>query len=392
MKNVHERRLEERRSSASSEAATQRLVDHTIRFIRAATPDARPDGRASRSIDKRWLWSLCAAMLAVYFAAALYLDQSFVDPTPKGEVVVRLTRPFERYGLASVAFPVNLNAEADNPAIDGDRTSRLVIYEDDRPLGPAHVGFGEIDKLGGGRFSHLPNGILFSSSDGTDPNTNRRNYWAVVPIELKPKGDNVVRLMGPFERYALASVARPSKLEAAADDPAVEGDRTSKVVVYENDRPLGPAHTGFGEIDKLGGGRFSHQTTGIVFSSSDGSDPNTNGRTYWAVVPPPPKRPAGREVVQLTGPFERYKLASVARDLSQELQAEADKPTVEGDRTSKLVVYENERQLGPGHATFTDINEHGGGRFSHQPTGIIFSTSDGTDPNTNGRVYWAVVP
>lgn len=395
MNNAHERLPEERHSDASSGTAAQRQVDHAIGSIGATVADASrtPGARARRPIDKRLLLSLSAALFAVYFAAAMYLDRTFVDPTPKGELVVRLPRPFERYNLAAVAFPGKMNTESDDPAVDGDRTSRVVLFEDTRRLGPPHVGFGEIDKLGGGRFSHLPNGIVFSSSDGSDPNTNHRNYWAVVPFEVKPKADHVVRLMGPFERYALASVARPHNLDAEADDPAVEGDRTSRVVVYEDDRPLGPGHAGFGEIDTWGGGRFSHLPGGIVFSTSDGSDPNTNGHTYWAVVRPPPKKPVGHEgqqIVELTGPFERYKLASVAHP--RKLDAEPDNPAVERDLTSKLMVYEEDRLLGPAHASFNEINTLGGGRYSHLPSGITFSTTDGSDPNTNGRTYWAVAP
>jgi pectate lyase len=39
-----------------------------------------------------------------------------------------------------------------------------------------------------------------------------------------------------------------------------------------------------------------------------------------------------------------------------------------------------------------DIAEFGRGRFSHWGEAIIFSASDNTDANTNGRRYWAVSP
>jgi hypothetical protein len=61
----------------------------------------------------------------------------------------------------------------------------------------------------------------------------------------------------------------------------------SPVLVYENDRPLGPGLSPHHEIEKIGLGRYSHwKDLGILLSTSDNSDPNTNGRAYWAVLPP----------------------------------------------------------------------------------------------------------
>jgi hypothetical protein len=247
---------------------------------------APPVGHRPKRVVSGSLLLLCAAFLAAYLVVAVFFDRTFVDPTPEGREVVHLIGPFQHYRLASVVQPRGLVAEADDPAIEGDRTSRVVIYENGRPLGPGHTSYHDINELGGGRFSHQPSGIIFSSSDGTDPGTNGRSYWAVVPPgPPRPTGEEVVRLIGPFERYGLASVAVPRKLAAEADNPTIEGDHTSRVVVYENDRPLGPGHATFRDIDELGGGRFSHLPNGITFSTSDGTDPNTNGRDYWAVVP-----------------------------------------------------------------------------------------------------------
>ncbi len=64
-----------------------------------------------------------------------------------------------------------------------------------------------------------------------------------------------------------------------ADDP--DGDR-SALALFEDGKPLGPGHTVHADVRALGGGRFSHWDGHLYFSSSDGSDPNTNGRTYTA--------------------------------------------------------------------------------------------------------------
>jgi hypothetical protein len=56
-------------------------------------------------------------------------------------------------------------------------------------------------------------------------------------------------------------------------------------VVCEDDNQLGPAHSLHVDIVSLGHGRYSQWDDGLLFSSSDGSDPNENGRTYKAVEP-----------------------------------------------------------------------------------------------------------
>jgi hypothetical protein len=57
-------------------------------------------------------------------------------------------------------------------------------------------------------------------------------------------------------------------------------------VIYENNVRLGPAHNSYEIIRDYGTGRFTFwRSSGFVFTASDNSDPNTNGRSYWAVLP-----------------------------------------------------------------------------------------------------------
>jgi hypothetical protein len=58
----------------------------------------------------------------------------------------------------------------------------------------------------------------------------------------------------------------------------------------------------------------------------------------------------------------------------------------------KFRLFENDQELGPGDSLHDDIRTQGLGRYSHWKTedGAIrfyFSTSDNSDPNTNGRTY-----
>ncbi|MET3908971.1 hypothetical protein ABID59_003317 [Bradyrhizobium sp. S3.3.6] len=54
---------------------------------------------------------------------------------------------------------------------------------------------------------------------------------------------------------------------------------------------------------------------------------------------------------------------------------------------SSLLVFEDGRAIGPPHSAHDDVRRKGGGRFSHWGARIIFSTTDGTDPRSNGRTY-----
>jgi len=54
---------------------------------------------------------------------------------------------------------------------------------------------------------------------------------------------------------------------------------------------------------------------------------------------------------------------------------------------SKLQLRENGQLLGPAHSVHAEIRERGQGRYSHWQGGLWFSTSDSSDPRTNGRIY-----
>jgi hypothetical protein len=66
----------------------------------------------------------------------------------------------------------------------------------------------------------------------------------------------------------------------SADDPVV-----SQLELFENGVALGPAHTYHEDIHARGLGRYSHWYDTLYFSSSDNSDPRTNGRDYLVYLP-----------------------------------------------------------------------------------------------------------
>jgi len=110
-------------------------------------------------------------------------------------------------------------------------------------------------------------------------------------VDYTPTGKTVVRIYRPFENFGVSSHAviahewtTRGSLEDIAD--SADNNQRSPVLIYENGRQLGPAHSKHADIAALGMGRYSHwRGQGYVISASDNSDPNTNGRFYWAVVP-----------------------------------------------------------------------------------------------------------
>jgi 2-polyprenyl-3-methyl-5-hydroxy-6-metoxy-1,4-benzoquinol methylase len=54
---------------------------------------------------------------------------------------------------------------------------------------------------------------------------------------------------------------------------------------------------------------------------------------------------------------------------------------------SPLILLENESPIWKNHSLHDDISNLGGGRYSHWETYLYFSTSDNSNPNTNGKKY-----
>jgi hypothetical protein len=93
---------------------------------------------------------------------------------------------------------------------------------------------------------------------------------------------------------------------------------------------------------------------------------------------------SGEDVLTQNGHAYTLSLQKLLPEL-RELIYPADsngRPTI-----SSLEVQEDGRALSPAHALHADIAEKGVGRYSHWNGYLIFSTSDNSDPRSNGRVY-----
>lgn len=120
------------------------------------------------------------------------------------------------------------------------------------------------------------------------------NVSYVRPDSIAPNvAGEKVELVRPFAKFLdsdFAVIGQNHLFKELAD--SADNNERSTIELYENGRRLGPPHSQHADIAMIGRGRFSHWKRGnsiFVFSSSDNSNPQTNGRAYWAVKPDAPE-------------------------------------------------------------------------------------------------------
>jgi hypothetical protein len=103
------------------------------------------------------IWTAALIGTAIYFSAALWLKYSEPNLVGVSGHKLRLYGNFVRhgFGFAFVANPKQLGDLWDS--MDFPQRSPVMLYEDDRPLGPAHSDHIDIEKFGHGRFCQLEN-------------------------------------------------------------------------------------------------------------------------------------------------------------------------------------------------------------------------------------------
>ena len=166
---------------------------------------------------------------------------------------------------------------------------------------------------------------------------------------------------------------------------------SSTVRIFENGKELGPAHSTHKLIRSEGRGRFSHWNSSLYFSTSDNSDPRTNGRTYTYIIGDGTPETSAPET---TAPSTNQTALSVSTATKETGYAYYLVPgfSVAGDSesapsASTVRIFEDGKEIGPAHSSHKDIRAYGNGRFSHWGTELYFSSSDNSDPRTNGRKY-----
>ena len=96
-----------------------------------------------------------------------------------------------------------------------------------------------------------------------------------------------------------------------------------------------------------------------------------------------------RETVELSRPFVHVDRHCYRAALPPAWAALADSDAA--PRRSPLFLQEDARRLQIPHGAHWLIADKGLGRYSHREEGVLFASSDNSDPNTNGRTYRATV-
>lgn len=241
------------------------------------------------------------------------------------------------------------------------QASHLVLLEDGRPPGPAHAAPEAVRRLGGGRYAHRGGEIVFSSGDGTDPAHNGRRYTVAAPLAAEPPLQRLALLSALFISYRLA------RRRLLATGRATTGTVAELWMLIR--RAVQPARRW-----ALLAGRGAAALV-IAYWLAAEFFPWSYRMTVW------PGQIAADEGLAVSAPIlPRWPLVAVRGDAR------------DGRERSALALTEDGHALGPPHASDTAIREQGAGRYSHRERMLVFSSSDGSDPRTNGRAYAVRAP
>jgi hypothetical protein len=111
--------------------------------------------------------------------------------------------------------------------------------------------------------------------------------------------------------------------------------------------------------------------------------------------PPPSAGMRARIYLSSTIPMPQSAFAATARDVRGIFETHAD--ANDSDTSSPIELWEDNKKLGSAHSSISDIVNLGLGRFRLEPGRgyggwLTWSSSDNTNPMTNGRTYWVVKP
>lgn len=326
-------------------------------------------------------------------------EETFADLTPSA-VMATTSSTTVVSGTLNVSNAVSdggyayyIGQDLQTPSDNNDNltVSTIRIFEDGKEIGPAHSIHNDIRNSGSGRFSHWNTGIYISASDNSNPKTNGRKYTYTNSTTATTT-----------ETTAASVTLDVSKVTSDGGfcylisiDPSLTGDSNeqltvSNVKIFENGVEIGPAHSVHADIRNYGKGRFSHWGSTLRFSASDNTNPGTNGRVYtYTTGSIAPSTTPSTTTTTTTGVALNLSLATSDGGNAYVIGVDAsligdsnNQPTI-----STMKVFEDGKEIGPAHAKHADIRRLGNGRFSHWGSTLRFSSSDNSNPKTNGRKY-----
>lgn len=131
-------------------------------------------------------------------------------------------------------------------------------------------------------------GVLFAailSSEGCNKSTvkpTQPGTTTTTTTSTNSKSDTVAVILIGLRSDSGFAYKLGYHLPVSGDTP--DSPAVSTLQLYENGVPLGPAHSEHEDIRKYGLGQYSHWGTELIFSTSDNSNPLTNGRKYTYMI------------------------------------------------------------------------------------------------------------
>jgi len=128
----------------------------------------------------------------------------------------------------------------------------------------------------------------------------RRWKWVLAVVGLVNVLPVLINLVPVFHSSAELEISRVRHDQEAAyrahlfeyeqvddllESRLIQFDQHSGLMLRENGAPLGPSTRSLGLIRKTGRGAYAHGGPVLIFSTSDNSDPRTNGRRYTVTFP-----------------------------------------------------------------------------------------------------------
>lgn len=123
---------------------------------------------------------ICAFVAALFFK---YYHDGYESRIDAVKIQSELGRAYVVSLQQTVPFPWLFHTIGDTN--QAPKKSGLKLFENGKPLGPAHAVHDQIRGKGSGRYSHWGDFLYFSATDNTDPRTNGRDYTAIYAFSVR---------------------------------------------------------------------------------------------------------------------------------------------------------------------------------------------------------------
>lgn len=189
--------------------------------------------------------------------------------------------------IPEISFrPLNLPLEVPHIALNFERPVRISNL---RLQGPENTHYALwLKVLDSDRGFEIPDYVPMGEADGasavfTLPAHLAASRITSLRLAVNPSrsvADDAISLDGSLMQHELGKAYKYPLPALVTQADSMTNQTQSNLVLFEDGLPLARAHSMHASIRDEGGGRYSHWQDYLLFSASDGSDPQTNGRQY----------------------------------------------------------------------------------------------------------------